>query len=302
MMPIIKKMFEKYLMVSYRTLGKCKNQLFIMYVPELYYKRTYRKLFGKRINLKHPANISEKLTWLTLNTYKNNPLVTMCVDKIEMQNYVKECGLAEYLNPILYTWNCVEEINWDELANQFVIKCNHGCGYNIICSDKSTLDVEVSKKMLSRWMREDFWKKFGEFVYKGIPHKILCEAYLDTGMFLPIDFKIHCFNGEPRIILVCSERENNLALSFFDLDWKYLDICNTKTNRTTQKPRYLEKMLNICRTLAKPFPFVRIDFYEYNEKPLIGELTFSPAGNMMTYLTSEGERILGNLLDLTKIQ
>ncbi len=276
---------------------EAKNRVLICFNPKEYYRAKFYRVFHSEMNLESPKFMAEKLIWLTLYYYKNSPLVARCADKIAMRSYIQKCGLSEYLNPILFTYKGVEDIEWNKLPEQFALKCNHGCAYNIICHDKSKLDVMESKRKLSNWMKEDYWKIYGEFAYKNIPHKILCEQYLDTETGkLPVDIKIHCFNGEPQIIMMCTDRDTEVMFTFFDLNWNYLDICYTKTNPHIKKPELLCQMIEMCKILAKPFPFVRIDFYEYKEHPLIGELTFSPEGCMLDFVTDKGQEIMGNML------
>ncbi|HHV50877.1 MAG TPA: glycosyl transferase [Clostridiales bacterium] len=263
-------------------------------------KYFYKKASGKPINLSNPQTFNEKLMWLKLNTYYNNPLVTQCADKYRVREYVEKCGCPEILNDLIGVWDSVDEIGWDSLPDKFAIKCNHGCKYNIICDDKSKLDINDTKDKLRKWMKEDYWRKRAEVNYKFIPKKIICEKYLDTEAgFLPIDYKIYCFHGEPKLVLVCSNRTSKLKLDFYDLDWNLLDYGAEPGDTTIQKPESFPLMIEYSRKLAGDFPFVRIDFYEYQGKPIFGEMTFSPAACVAKYYNETGQVELGKMLDLS---
>ncbi len=153
--------------------------------PTLNTKITYYIANKKFPNLKNPTTFEEKLMWLKLNMYNDNPLVTMCADKYRVREYVINCGYSEILNDLIGVWDFVDQIDWEILPNKFVLKCNHGSGYNLICTNKEQLNVEEAKKKINKWLKEDFWKLYAELNYKNIPKKIICEKYLDTeqGLF-----------------------------------------------------------------------------------------------------------------------
>lgn len=119
----------------------------------------FLRIFGRRLNLKNPKDFNEKLMWLKLNTYKNNNLVTLCADKYKVREYISERGYSEILNEMIDSWDSVDDIKWEGLPNKFALKCNHGAGYNIICTDKEKLDINATIEVLKKWMKEDFWKK-----------------------------------------------------------------------------------------------------------------------------------------------
>lgn len=273
--------------------------------PVITSKILYKKANGDTLNLKNPRSFNEKLMWLKLNTYYNNDLVTICADKYLVRNYVKECGYGYLLNDLIGVWDSVDEINWNKLPQKFAIKCNHGCGYNIICSDKSKLNIEKSKMKLRRWLNEDFWKISAEVNYKYIPKKIICEKYLDTNQgFLPYDYKIYCFNGEPKTILLVMDRGEEKRGAFMSLDWEFISEVGGDYQAVSEyprKPKSLNNMLNAAKTLSKPFPFVRVDFYQVDNKPIFGEMTFTPAGCISASETEIEGVPMGQILDLSKV-
>lgn len=271
--------------------------------PTLCSKVLYWMIFHKRLNLKEPKKFNEKLMWLKLNTYNKNDLITKCVDKYLVREYIKEKNCSEILNELLFVYDNEKEIIWDELPQKFALKCNHGCGSNIICSNKNNLDEQKVKEQLKKWMNTDFWKLDGEVNYKYINKKIICEKFIENEKdknALPIDYKIYCFNGKPKMILVCSERKEKVKYNYYDTNWNVLEISKEISDRTIEKPKVLNEMLKYAETLAEDFPFVRVDFYEMNNKIIFGELTFTPSGCLDNDFSEEGDLYLGSLLDITK--
>jgi hypothetical protein len=272
--------------------------------PKLASKLIYRVATGKKLDLRNPKDFNQKIMWLKLNTYYNNPLVTMCADKYAVRNFIIQRGCEDCLNDLIAVYDNVSEILWEELPNQFVLKCNHGCGYNIICTDKEKLDSSKVLHQINCWMNEDYWLFHAEVKYKFIPQKIVCERFLKSKEnCLPNDYKIYCFNGEPTAILVCYDRESKLKLLFFDVNWLEIEIgkSNSADNYSTiKKPASLEQMLKISKKLSDGLPFVRIDFYDINGVAIFGEMTFTPAGGLANYYSDYGLKWLGDKLTIPR--
>lgn len=272
--------------------------------PKLASKIYYKTKIGKSLNLENPKLFNEKLMWLKINKYSENPLVTQCVDKYKVREYVKNNGLENILITLIGTYNNPEEINFKELPDKFVLKCNHGAGYNIICEDKSKLNIEEAKSKLNKWLKEDYWKYVAEVQYKNVEKKIVCERFLESKDGNAIeDYKIYCFNGEPKFCMICIGRNlGKPKYYFFDRQWKLMRINpagkEAEKNFTVSKPKCMDKMYDVAKTLAKPFEFVRVDLYEYNEKPMFGELTFTPAGCVDNNYVDGADIMLGNMLKL----
>lgn len=267
-------------------------------------KYIYRRTFHKKLNLKQPKTFNEKLMWLKLKKYTDSELVTQCVDKYRVREYVIAMGFEDILTPLIGVWNSVEEIAFDMLPDKFVIKCNHGCGYNIICTNKNTLDTEQIKKTLNKWIREDFWKRFAESNYKRVPKKILCETYIENGeKLLPLDYKFYCFYGKAMYVMVCCGRENGRPnYYFFNRDWQLMRI-NPDSIAATEdlglpRPKRLSEMFEYADKLAAPFPFVRVDLYEANNNIRFGELTFTPAAALDTNRSPQADALFSSLLPL----
>ena len=192
--------------------------------PTLSSKLIYKIHTGKKINLKNPQLFNEKIMYLKLHDYRNNALVTNCSDKIKVREYIKENGYGDTLTEVYGIYNDATEIDFDKLPNKFALKCNHGCGYNVICVDKKKLNKEETIQKLNHWKHTKFGYETCEIHYFPIKPLIYAEKYIATNDgVMPNDYKIYCFNGKARVILVCSEREKSLKLSFYDLKWKRLN-------------------------------------------------------------------------------
>ena len=270
--------------------------------PVLSARLRYRRLFDKPIRLRDPRTLNEKISWLKLYAYGNDPLVSQCADKYRVREYVRDAGCGAILNELYGVWDSVDEIPWEQLPESFVLKCNHGCGYNLLCHDKSALDLRGSKKQLRRWMREDFWKRYAELQYRAIPKKILCERYLDSDGGLT-DYKIYCFMGRAEYIMACTGRERgDTRFFFFDRDWKLCpltrDAQKAEADFTLPRPVELDQMLTVADRLCKPFSFVRVDLYDVDGKVVFGELTFTPSGGLDTHRLPETDDLFGDMLQL----
>lgn len=266
--------------------------------PTLLVRRRYKIRFGRDIDFEHPQNFNEKILWLEKNW--QHPLVVQCADKYRLHEYVRSLDL-EYIMPKIYgKWDDATEIDWDSLPNQFVIKCNHGAKWNIICKDKSKLDKTDAAKKLNSWLKMDYGMREFEVHYSHIKPVIFAEEYIEpnTDKLMPEDYKIYCFNGKPRFLLVCLEREVELELEWYDFDWNVFDIGAKRNKQKAKRPESLEKMVELSEKLAEPFPFVRVDFYDRAGEPILGELTFTPMYGMAKYYSEEGNKRIGDMLEL----
>ena len=269
--------------------------------PVLASKRLYRRQFGQSLDLENPKDFNEKLMWLKL--FWRHPLVSKCADKYAVREYVKARGCDSALNVLYGVYDTVDEIEWDKLPNRFALKCTHGCGSNIICEDKSKLQKEEVFDNLRKWMNTNYSYPAAEIHYSSIKPRIIFEKFIENRAGpLPIDYKIYCFNGVAKIILVCSDRSTDLKLDWVDLQWNRMDIGAKRLldEPLPQKPDCLSAMLDYAERLAKPFPFVRVDFYDNNSVPVLGELTFTPYGCIAPYYNKYGLQLLGDMLFLPK--
>lgn len=287
------------------------KQFLTVISPRLNTEIVYFFKFKKRINLNEPRTLDEKIQWLKLNAYNKNPLVTQCADKYAVRDYVKSCGCSEILNDLYGVYDSVDEIKWDELPEKFVIKWNFGCGQNLICFDKSKLDIEKAKKQLRNWykLHNTFYLPYSEMQYKGIKPKLICERFIepDSGT-LPVDYKLYCFNGLSDCVLVCAGRDtegHHAKYYFFDRDWNLKRYNNAgkqvSADFTLPQPENYKKLFEYADKLSKPFPFVRADFYMERGNVIFGELTFTPCGGFDVNRLPETQILFGAMVDLPKI-
>ena len=255
---------------------------------------TVCKSQGLNINLDNPKTIQDKLCWL--NIYDTNPLKVKCADKIKIHDYCKDVLGEDICVPIIKVYNNVSEINWDELPNQFVMKCNHGSGMNIICTDKSKLNKVDAINKLNRWMKDDFAFRNGfEAHYHDIEHKIFVETILGNGDIM--DYKFWCFNGEPKLWTI-NNGNGHGDIMYYHMDGSKCNLYCVKDNESYQKPRNFQEMVNYANLLSNRFKFVRVDFYELNDRVFVGELTFTPGAMAFKYKNDDDNIKVGSLLKL----
>lgn len=253
-------------------------------------EKIYNAGFKKPLDLQNPITINEKLQYLKLNQYYNNPLITICVDKYKVKEYLEKKGLGHIVAKLYAVYDVPEQIEWNKLPKQFVIKCNHGCSYNIICEDKNRLNRNYICKVLKKWLKEDFWTLFAEPQYKFVEKKIIVEEYLGRDIHT---YKFYCFNGIPKICYVSSNGEHgeyDRYYDFFDMSWRHLDVVLNGHEHypgTLEKPAGFDEMRNLAEQFSQNFPFVRVDFYDIEGKIYLSEFTFIPTGGYM-HLEPEG--------------
>lgn len=269
--------------------------------------RTYLKLLfylkmGKKLNLDNPQTFNEKLQWLKLNN--KNPDYTRMVDKVAVKDYVAEKIGKEYLIPTLGVWNNVEDIDFDNLPNQFVLKCSHDSGGVVICKDKNKLDVEKVKRQLNKSLKTDYYMRYREWPYKNVPRKILAEKFMVDGNGEDDlkDYKLMCFDGKVNCSFVCSNRNNGkgLKITFFDSEWNKLPFERHYPSDTEdiKMPKSYKEMVRLAEILSEKIPFVRTDFYEIDGHLYFGELTFFPGTGMEEFTPEHWDETLGELIIL----
>lgn len=287
---------------GYQKIRKWYIAFLIAVSPLAFAKLRFRSMRGKWPNFKNPQSFDEKLLWL--NLYWRHPLKSLCGDKFAMRSYVKGLGMEHILPNLIGVYEHSGEIDFSTLPGRFVLKCTHGCGFNIVCKDKSILDIAETKRTLSKWMKVDFSKIYGELHYAEMMPRIICESYLEElGSDLPSDYKIFCFDGKAHCTMACTGRSLNGRANYdiYDRDWT-TKLSYSKTsllaNRNIPKPEAYEEMIAAAEVLSKPFPFVRMDFYSIKGKAVIGEMTFTPDGCIDVNLTDLAQRILGELVKI----
>lgn len=263
----------------------------------------YEKTFCKKLDLINPKTFNEKLQWLKL--YDRKDQYSKMVDKYEVKEYVASIIGDEYIIPTLGIYEKFDDINFEELPNQFVIKCTHDSGGLAICKDKSTFDIERAKKIINKSLKNNYFYCGREWPYKNVKPRIIIEKYMSNNGEDLEDYKIHNFNGIPKIILVCKDRykKSGLTEDFFDTNWKHLEIKREKHGNSAEKidkPNKLYEMLNLSEKIAKEIPFVRTDFYTINNKVYFGEITFYPASGFGKFYDEKWDYELGDMISLPK--
>ena len=259
----------------------------------VYLRKLYKQRLGKELNLKNPQTFTEKINWLKL--YDRRPEYTMMVDKYAVRDYVERIVGGGYLVPLLGVWSSVDEVPFDELPDQFVLKCNHDNGV-IICKDKRDFDIEATKKTLTFHMNRDYYRKGREWPYKDVKRKIIAEKYMSDGSDSPlVDYKFFCFDGVVKACYVATDRPHDTRFDFFDRNFKHLPIINDHPNssKIIRKPSNFDEMVHVAEKLARGIPHVRIDLYNINGKIYFGEMTFYHMGGFHPLEPVEWEKVFG---------
>lgn len=270
--------------------------------PRLNTELLYLKKFGRLPELKAPETLNEKLLKRKLEQYGSDPLVRQCADKYRVREYVSRRGCASCLNALIAVYDSVDEIDWDSLPERFAMKWNFGCGYNLICTDKSSLDIAAAKKQLKKWGCEPFWAYYSELQYRKIRKKIIVEEYIGgTDGTLPEDYKFYCFHGQAYCVMLCTGRgAGRPRFYFFDRDFQLLRINKDSIAAPAQvslpKPALLDEAFQIADALCEGFPFVRVDLYLTAQGVRFGEMTFTPAAALDNQRLPETDRLFGSLM------
>lgn len=278
-----------------------KTKLF-NYVPDKWAMAIkYRNHFLKKLDLKNPQTFNEKLQWLKL--YDRRPEYTTMVDKYRAKEYVASIIGEAYIIPTLGVWKSFDEIDFDALPNQFVLKCNHGSGDAVICKDKGTFDMESARKKLTDALNTDYYLISREWPYKNVDRLILAEQYLeDSETHDARDYKFFCFDGEVKCFKVDLDRFAGRHANWYDREGEILPYgtlgAEPVYDREVRLPAKLDKMMKLAETLSHGYPFMRVDFYYVNEKIYSGELTFYPASGLKPFTDVEWDKIMGQWLKL----
>lgn len=267
-----------------------------------YLKLRYNCIMGKKLNLDNPVTYNEKLQWLKL--YDRKPEYTKMVDKYEAKKYVADIIGEEYIIPTLGVWDNVNDIDFDTLPNQFVLKCTHDSGGLVICKDKAELDIENSKNTLNHFLNRNFYSVHREWPYKDVKHRIIAEKYMEdeSGKDLK-DYKFFCFNGEPKLLYISEglSDHSTAKISFADMDYNIAEFKRNDFkpfNELPKKPINFEKMKELAKVLSKDRAFIRVDFYEINKKIFFGELTFFPCSGYLPFDPEKYDKVLGDWITL----
>ncbi|WP_196342075.1 ATP-grasp fold amidoligase family protein [Paraclostridium sordellii] len=271
-------------------------------IPDkLYLKIMYFKHFRKNLSFNKPETLNEKIQWLKINDVTDE--YKHIVDKFKVREYIANEIGEEYLIPLIGVWNSVDEINYEELPNQFVLKCNHDSKSVFICKDKESFDFDSVKKEITKKLKLNGYWYGREKQYKNIHPLIIAEKYMvDESQVELKDYKIMCFNGKADNIMVCHNREKDGAeYKFFDLQWKplpYNKENNLEENSQIPKPKSLKKMIEIAEKLSHKYLFARVDLYNISGKIYFGEITFHPASGFDKDISTDTDLLFGKKLKL----
>lgn len=276
----------------------------MMKLPDkIFIQLKYFYIFKKSLNLNNPKTFNEKLQWLKL--YDRKMIYTSLVDKIMAKEYVKNILGEDCIVPTLAIYDHVDDIDFNALPNQFVIKTNHDSGSVLICKDKSNFDRENAKRKLKKALNRDYSIHSREWPYKNITRKILVEKYLmDDSHDELIDYKVFCFNGEPQYIQLDYDRFTNHGRTIYDIDWNIIPVTyryKRDENRHFKKPEELNIILNYARELSKLLPFVRVDFYIIKHQVYFGEMTLYPLSGFGKFNPEIYDLKFGENLDLNEV-
>lgn len=298
---------------------KFEHSLIFPYLPDkLALQIQYNNRFLKPLDLENPQTYNEKLQWLKL--YNRHPEYTKMVDKYAVKAYVASVIGSEYIIPTYGVWEHFDDIDFQLLPEQFVLKCTHGSGDVVICKDKCQLNLKEARIKLERSLRTDYYKISREWPYKNVKPQIIAEKYLEDD--LPVDeragasvvpedigltdYKIYCFNGEAKMLLIASDRfsERETKFDYFDKDFHRLDFdwTHPRSDTIPKKPKQFDEMFALAEKLSKDIAHVRVDFYETGGKIYFGELTFFHASGFEPFFPSEWDKKIGDWLLLPTVK
>ena len=262
----------------------------------------YKRKFHVKPDLEHPKTLCEKINWLKLNDRK--PFYTDMVDKVKVKDIAASKGLK--VIPLLGAWDKFDDIDFDKLPNQFVLKTNHTSGGMVICKDKQTFDYKAAKRKLTKSLKTNYYKRGREWPYKNVVRKILAEPFIDSlGKPESIEYKVTCFNGKVEFITICrgiahsefSLRKND----FYDIDFNFLPFRTEYYENSgieNVKPKFWDEMIKQSEKMAEGTYYLRVDFYDINGELVFGEATFFTWSGFMKFVPQEYDRILGDRLVL----
>lgn len=272
---------------------------------KFFLKCLYRLRFGYWMDFSHPKTYNEKLQWQKI--YDRRPEYIKMVDKYEAKNYVANIIGEEYIIPTLGVWDNPEEIDWDALPMQFVLKCTHDSGGLVICKDKSKLDIKSAKRKLHRSLNTNYYNVCKEWPYKQVPRRIIAETYMEDSITKELrDYKFFCFNGVPKALFIATDRQNREEpyFDFFDMDFNHLDIRHGHPNAPClpEKPQQFELMKQIAEKLSNGYPQLRVDLYEVNGKVYFGELTLFHHTGIVRFDPPKWDDVFGSWIDLSLVK
>ena len=296
-MNIIKRKFInflKYFFVRIKPINR-------MFSDKTYLRIVYRLYTGHKLDFENPRGFSEKIQWLKL--YNTSDLCTMLVDKLAVKKYISDMFGEQYVIPLLGVYDNFDEIDFDKLPQQFVLKTTHDSGGPIICKDKSALNFIDARKKLTKRLNENYFYRGREYPYKNITPHIIAEKYMEDEYGELRDYKFFCFNGKAKLFKIDSGRYTHHRSDYYNTQREYLpfgeyNFTNTPPQEEVIFPDNFDEMIQMAEKIAVNFPFVRVDFYNVKGNIYFGEATFHPAGGFDRLVPDKWDYILGDMLSL----
>lgn len=299
-MSIIHNIYKYFTDEDYRFLVNRAHGLTNKMDDEKYLCRLFKAKMGYKLDLNNPVTYNEKLQWLKLHDRK--PIYTTMVDKYEAKDYIANIVGKEYVVPTLGIWDRFDDIDFDKLPNQFVLKTTHDSGGVVLCKNKNEFDFARAKELLNKSLKKEYYFIFREWPYLGVKPRILAEQFLqennDEGWLT--DYKFFCFNGVPQIVYVSKDKAKDPKTDFFDMEYNHLPIMmqDPPSEVLPHKPECFEQMKEMASKLSAGLPHLRVDFYYVDNKLYIGELTFYHCGGFALVKPAEWNRKLGEFINM----
>ena len=288
-----------------RAIAKTLQPILRMVSKRLYVSLQYRYITGHKLNWNKLERYTEKLQYLRLYVYPKNPKVIQAAGRVGARELVKSKGYSDLLIPIYGVYQNFAQIKFAKLPDEFVIKASHASGYNYICHNKNSLDLKMLEKYFTKCLKTNYGKKTVEPHYNKIKPSLIIEKYIGEGDALPVEYKIHCFNGKARYLYVVTNRGQEIRYNNFYIDWTPFNDAqfnHWKTSKQKLKaPKNFDLMVEIAEKLSEDFPFVRIDLYNVDGKIYFSEFTFTPAKGTLIFENEKADYEIGSWLDIKKI-
>lgn len=294
----IKKILKKPSSL-FMTLGH--REFFNWMNDKKYLQIAYHIAMGEKLDLENPRKFTEKLQWLKL--YDRKDEYTVMVDKYEAKEYISKKLGKEYIIPTLGVWENFDDIDFEELPNQFVLKCTHDSGGLVVVKDKTKLDMNAARKKITKCLKHSFYWGEREWPYKNVKPRIIAEQYMEDESGELRDYKFFTFNGQAKAMFIATERSNEkeeTKFDFFDMNFEHLPFMNGYPNskHEIKKPECFDEMKALAEKIGEGIPHVRVDFYEVDGKVYFGEMTFFHWSGLVPFEPVEWDYKFGSWIKL----